>query len=34
MKLIREDDEKELYSYLGGILKNYKSVPLQDRRNM
>ena len=27
--LIREDIENELYSYLGGILKNYKSIPLQ-----
>jgi putative transposase len=29
IKIIREVDEKELYSYLGGILKNYKSIPLQ-----
>jgi hypothetical protein len=29
VRLIREDIEKELYSYLGGILKNYKSIPLQ-----
>ena len=29
VKLIREDIEKELYSYLGGILKNYKSIPFQ-----
>ena len=27
--LIREDLKNELYSYLGGILKNYKSIPLQ-----
>jgi putative transposase len=27
--LIREDIENELFSYLGGILKNYKSIPLQ-----
>jgi REP element-mobilizing transposase RayT len=29
VKLIREDIENELYSYLGGILKNYKSIPFQ-----
>ena len=29
MKLIKEDIENELYSYLGGILKYYKSNPLQ-----
>jgi putative transposase len=29
VSLIREDIEDELYSYLGGILKNYKSNPLQ-----
>ena len=29
VKLIREDIENELFSYLGGILKNYKSIPLQ-----
>jgi putative transposase len=29
VKLIREDIETELYSYLGGILKNCKSNPLQ-----
>ncbi|MCX6326742.1 MAG: IS200/IS605 family transposase [Bacteroidia bacterium] len=28
-KFIREDVESELYSYLGGILKNYKSNPIQ-----
>ena len=28
-KLIREDIENELFSYLGGILMNYKSNPLQ-----
>jgi putative transposase len=27
--LIRPEIEKELYSYLGGILKNYKSNPIQ-----
>ena len=27
--MIREDIENELFSYLGGILKNYKSNPLQ-----
>ena len=27
--MIREAIENELYSYLGGILKNYKSNPLQ-----
>jgi REP element-mobilizing transposase RayT len=27
--VIREDIENELFSYLGGILKNYKSIPLQ-----
>jgi len=30
IKLIREDIENELFSYLGGILKNYKSNPLQN----
>jgi len=29
VKLIREDIENELFSYLGGILKNLKSFPLQ-----
>jgi putative transposase len=29
VKLISEDIENELFSYLGGILKNYKSIPLQ-----
>jgi putative transposase len=29
LRLIREDIESELFSYLGGILKNYKSIPLQ-----
>jgi len=29
LKLIREDIENELFSYLDGILKNYKSIPLQ-----
>ena len=29
LKLIRDDIENELYSYLGGILKNLKSIPLQ-----
>jgi putative transposase len=29
MKFIREDIEDELYSYLGGILKSYRSIPLQ-----
>jgi len=29
VKLIREEIEKELYSYLGGILKNIKSIPIQ-----
>jgi putative transposase len=28
-KLIGEDIENELYSYMGGILKNYKSIPIQ-----
>ncbi len=28
-KFIREDIEDELYSYLGGILRNNKSIPLQ-----
>jgi putative transposase len=28
-KLISEEIENELFSYLGGILKNYKSNPLQ-----
>ncbi len=29
MQLIRPEIEVELYSYLGGILKNYKSNPIQ-----
>jgi putative transposase len=29
LQLIRPETEVELYSYLGGILKNYKSNPLQ-----
>ena len=29
MKFIREEIEDELYSYLGGILRNYKSIPIQ-----
>jgi putative transposase len=29
VKMIREDIETELFSYLGGILKNNKSTPLQ-----
>jgi putative transposase len=29
MKFIRPEIEEELYSYLGGILKNYKSNPIQ-----
>lgn len=29
VKLIKEDIKNELFSYLGGILKNYKSIPLQ-----
>jgi len=29
VKLIREDLENELYYYMGGILKSYKSIPLQ-----
>ena len=29
MKLIKEDIENEMYSYLGVILKYYKSNPLQ-----
>ncbi len=29
VKSIGEDIETELYSYLGGILKSYKSVPIQ-----
>jgi len=29
VKLIREDIENELYSYMGGILRNYRSIPLQ-----
>jgi putative transposase len=28
VKLIKEEIENELFSYLGGILKNYKSNPL------
>jgi putative transposase len=29
LKLIKPETEVELYAYLGGILKNYKSIPLQ-----
>ncbi len=29
IKSIKEDVEDELYSYIGGILKNYKSIPIQ-----
>jgi putative transposase len=29
VKLIREDLEVELFSYLGGILKNIRSIPFQ-----
>ena len=29
MKFIREEIEDELYSYMGGILRNYKSIPIQ-----
>jgi REP element-mobilizing transposase RayT len=29
VKLITEDIENELYSYLGGILRNCKSIPFQ-----
>ena len=29
VKLIRKDIENELFSYLGGILKNYKSNSIQ-----
>jgi putative transposase len=29
VKLIREEIENELFSYLGGILRNYKSNPIQ-----
>lgn len=29
VNLIRESIENELYSYMGGILKNYRSIPLQ-----
>jgi len=28
-EFIREDIEDELYSYMGGILKNHKSIPIQ-----
>jgi len=28
-KFIREEIEDELYSYMGGILRNYKSIPIQ-----
>jgi len=28
-QLIKPEIEAELYSYLGGILKNYKSIPIQ-----
>ncbi len=28
-KFIREEIEDELYSYLGGILRNYKSIPIR-----
>ena len=29
MKFIRKEIEDELYSYMGGILRNYKSIPIQ-----
>jgi putative transposase len=29
MKFIREEIEDELYSYMGGILSNIKSIPFQ-----
>jgi putative transposase len=29
VNLIRESIENELYSYMGGILRNYRSIPLQ-----
>jgi putative transposase len=29
VKFIRENLEDELYSYMGGILKNHKSIPFQ-----
>jgi putative transposase len=29
LKIIREEFKDELYSYLGGILRNLKSIPLQ-----
>lgn len=29
MKFIREDIRDELYAYLGGVLKNCKSIPFQ-----
>jgi len=29
VKFIREEIEDELYSYLGGILRNCKSIPVQ-----
>jgi len=29
LKFIREDVQDELYSYMGGILRNYKSIPIQ-----
>lgn len=29
LKFIRQETEDELYSYLGGILRNIKSLPLQ-----
>jgi REP element-mobilizing transposase RayT len=29
LQLIQQETEVELYSYLGGILRNYKSNPLQ-----
>ena len=29
VELIKEDIANELFSYMGGILKNYKSIPLQ-----
>ena len=28
-KLIRDEIHDELYSYIGGILKNYRSIPFQ-----
>jgi REP element-mobilizing transposase RayT len=29
VKFIREEIEDELYSYMGGILRNYRSIPIQ-----